>query len=181
MSKYEFFCGDIMKNTGISRRIDELGRIVIPKEIRDNLNINSLDSLDIYIDNGNIILTKMKNKDDYIHPVVAFMNAINTKNYSFLVIDSIEILYSNNNNYHKGMKLNKYFSDKLNSINKIETSHRTINELVDNINLNDDIYSIKLEAFNDNNIFIVILAPMISKEHKDLLELTNCFVNNIFN
>lgn len=170
-----------MKNTGVSRRIDELGRIVIPKEIRDNLNINSLDSLDIFIDNGNIILSKMKNMDDYIHPVVAFINTINTKNYSFLVIDSMEILYSNINDYQKGMKLNKYFSDKLNSINKIETSHRTINELVDNINLNNDIYSIKLEAYKDNDIYVVILAPMIAKEHKDLLELANSFINNIFN
>ena len=39
-----------MKATGIVRRIDELGRIVIPKEIRRNLNINDGDLLEIFLD-----------------------------------------------------------------------------------------------------------------------------------
>lgn len=39
-----------MKATGIVRRIDELGRIVIPKEIRRNLNIKDGDSLEIFLD-----------------------------------------------------------------------------------------------------------------------------------
>lgn len=37
-----------MKTTGIIRRIDELGRIVIPKEIRKNLRIKNGESLEIY-------------------------------------------------------------------------------------------------------------------------------------
>ncbi len=44
--------------SGITRRIDELGRIVIPKEIRKNLKIRSSDELDITIDGKNIILNK---------------------------------------------------------------------------------------------------------------------------
>ena len=47
-----------MKNTGVVRKIDELGRIVIPKEIRKVLKINSGDDLQIYIDNESIILKK---------------------------------------------------------------------------------------------------------------------------
>lgn len=47
-----------MKSTGVIRRIDELGRIVIPKEIRKNLNIREGENLEIIIDNNNIILTK---------------------------------------------------------------------------------------------------------------------------
>ena len=41
------FFGDKMKNTGVSRKIDELGRIVIPKEIRNSLDINSYDLIEI--------------------------------------------------------------------------------------------------------------------------------------
>lgn len=40
-----------MRATGIVRRIDDLGRIVIPKEIRRSLNIEEGDPLEIYIDN----------------------------------------------------------------------------------------------------------------------------------
>ena len=47
-----------MKSTGIIRRIDDLGRVVIPKEIRKNLNIKENDSLEIFIDGENIILKK---------------------------------------------------------------------------------------------------------------------------
>ena len=42
--------------TGIIRRIDELGRIVIPKEIRKSLRIKEGESLEILIDNEDIIL-----------------------------------------------------------------------------------------------------------------------------
>lgn len=48
-----------MKATGIVRRIDELGRIVIPKEIRKTLRIKDGENLEIYVDtNENIILKK---------------------------------------------------------------------------------------------------------------------------
>ncbi|MDD5865219.1 MAG: AbrB/MazE/SpoVT family DNA-binding domain-containing protein [bacterium] len=47
-----------MKSTGIIRRIDDLGRIVIPKEIRNLLNIQNDDNIEIYIENKNIILSK---------------------------------------------------------------------------------------------------------------------------
>ena len=48
-----------MKATGIVRRIDELGRIVIPKEIRRTLRIREGDPLEIYVDReGGVILKK---------------------------------------------------------------------------------------------------------------------------
>ncbi|MEG2002346.1 MAG: stage V sporulation T C-terminal domain-containing protein [Clostridia bacterium] len=47
-----------MKETGVTRRIDELGRIVIPKEIRKNLRIKNSDPLEFYVENSNIILKK---------------------------------------------------------------------------------------------------------------------------
>lgn len=48
-----------MKATGIIRRIDDLGRVVIPKEIRDNLRIRENDPMEIYVsDNGEVIFRK---------------------------------------------------------------------------------------------------------------------------
>ena len=47
-----------MKATGIVRRIDDLGRVVIPKEIRRTLRIREGDPLEIYTDNGGEVIFK---------------------------------------------------------------------------------------------------------------------------
>ena len=47
-----------MKTTGIVRRIDELGRIVIPKEMRKNLRIKTGDNLEIMVNDDTIVLKK---------------------------------------------------------------------------------------------------------------------------
>ena len=49
-----------MRFTGISRPIDELGRIVIPKEIRNALDMRPKDEIEIYIEDGNMIMKKAK-------------------------------------------------------------------------------------------------------------------------
>ena len=53
-----------MKSTGVIRRIDELGRIVIPKEIRRNLKIRDGESMEIFIDMDSIILKKYSRIED---------------------------------------------------------------------------------------------------------------------
>ncbi len=47
-----------MKSTGIVRNIDELGRIVVPKELRKKLGIANTDPVEIYVEDNKIILTK---------------------------------------------------------------------------------------------------------------------------
>jgi AbrB family transcriptional regulator, transcriptional pleiotropic regulator of transition state genes len=47
-----------MKSTGIVRKVDELGRVVIPIELRRTLDIAEKDPLEIYVDGDRIILRK---------------------------------------------------------------------------------------------------------------------------
>ena len=54
-----------MKSTGIVRNIDELGRVVVPKELRKKLGIANTDPVEIYVEGEKIILTKY-------HPVCHF-------------------------------------------------------------------------------------------------------------
>ena len=49
-----------MKATGIVRNLDELGRIVIPKEIRKKLKIEQKDPIEIFIDGNSIVLKKFE-------------------------------------------------------------------------------------------------------------------------
>jgi AbrB family transcriptional regulator, transcriptional pleiotropic regulator of transition state genes len=50
--------GSLMKSTGIVRKVDELGRVVIPIELRRTLDINIKDPLEIYVDNDKVVLKK---------------------------------------------------------------------------------------------------------------------------
>lgn len=49
-----------MKATGITRQIDGLGRIVLPKELRNSFEINTNDALEIYTEDDKIILRKLQ-------------------------------------------------------------------------------------------------------------------------
>lgn len=52
-----------MKNTGVVRKVDELGRVVIPIEIRNKFQIEEHTELEILVSHGNIILHKSNDKE----------------------------------------------------------------------------------------------------------------------
>lgn len=63
MSKFVDVCMRIeremkLKSTGIVRKVDELGRVVLPIELRRTLNIAEKDALEIYVDGETVILKK---------------------------------------------------------------------------------------------------------------------------
>ncbi|MGI6488264.1 MAG: AbrB/MazE/SpoVT family DNA-binding domain-containing protein [Syntrophomonadaceae bacterium] len=65
----------MLKSTGVVRKVDELGRIVIPIELRRTMGIEEKDALEIYVDNEKIILKKYE-------PACIFCgNAENVQNY----------------------------------------------------------------------------------------------------
>ena len=47
-----------MKSTGIVRKLDQLGRIVIPKELRTTFDIKETDPIEIFVDGTDIVLRK---------------------------------------------------------------------------------------------------------------------------
>jgi len=64
-----------LKATSIVRKVDELGRVVIPIQLRRTLGIDDKDSLEIYVDNENIILKKYE-------PTCVFCgNTVNVQQY----------------------------------------------------------------------------------------------------
>ena len=64
-----------MKSTGIVRKVDELGRVVLPIELRRTLDIAEKDALEIYVDGATIILKK------YDPACIFFDNAKDIKAY----------------------------------------------------------------------------------------------------
>lgn len=63
-----------MKATGIVRKVDELGRIVLPKELRQTMGIRTGDPMEIYTDGKGIILRKYA-------PGCAFCGSVNGIRY----------------------------------------------------------------------------------------------------
>lgn len=66
-----------MKTTGVIRRIDELGRIVIPKEIRKNLRIKNGESLEFFLDGDYIMLKKFSQIESLENVSVDYVEAFN--------------------------------------------------------------------------------------------------------
>ena len=63
-----------MKSTGIVRRLDDLGRIVIPKEIRNSLKFMEGDALELFVENHSLILKKYDNNDEIAQNCADWVN-----------------------------------------------------------------------------------------------------------
>lgn len=84
-----------MKSTGVVRRIDELGRIVIPKEIRRNLNLRDGENVEIFTENDAIILKKynrMSSNSELANSLCELIN--NLFNYKIIITDREKVLAS---------------------------------------------------------------------------------------
>ena len=106
-----------MKNTGIIRKIDELGRIVIPKEIRQTMRINNYDDLAFFIEDDTIVLKKY-----------SVLNSL--KSESDLIVSSVDDL----------VDCLIYISDKEKIITKGDIENEELPEIFINILLERKIY-----------------------------------------
>lgn len=144
---------------GISRKIDELGRIVVPKEIRNNLNINVNDELEIYVNDNKIILEKYSKLENIKEFIIKLIKDIkNVNGMKILVTDKDKIIDSNelitnelkkiieNNVNKENIKLK--LTDKLEitcSINIIKENYSPIGAV---ITISDNIKEIDLKIAN---------------------------------
>lgn len=98
-----------MKSTGITRRIDELGRIVIPKEIRKNLRLKDGESLEIFINNEDIVLKKFSKMGDMGEVFNDYVNIVNSLTGSTILITDTEKVISSS----KEQYINEKISDQI--------------------------------------------------------------------
>ena len=97
---------------GQIKRIDELGRIVIPKDIRKRLSIKTNDTLEIGMDGDKIVLNKriaIKEYNDYVKTLLTILT-----NYS-----GIKFLATNNTDI-EGFEVKKYINMSLYEMDKVK-------------------------------------------------------------
>ena len=86
-----------MKPTGIVRKIDELGRIVLPKEMRKCLNINTGDDFQIRLEDEKIILEKYSYLKNYEQEILSIINCfISETTYDISLVVNGKIINKNN-------------------------------------------------------------------------------------
>ena len=145
-----------MNTSGIIRKIDELGRIVLPKELRRHLNINPGDDFQILLSEDKIILEKYSylksNEKDIVKVINGF---IETSNDKILLIINNEIVNRNND---------KILPEIIQIINKREIyrnneikNYKITNSVIENgriliypLVLNSDLYGALIIVSIDN-------------------------------
>ena len=168
-----------MKATGIIRRIDDLGRIVIPKEIRKQLKITEGENMEIFIDdNEHIILKKYSN----LKNVEDIARKITDSIYSFLknniiITDNTSVIAVSGKN--KKDLINKDISNNLLKIIKKRENivERNVN-IVDNIEINGN-YKINMITNNGdvNGLLIFIKEEEKTKEEEKIIDLETKFLS----
>ena len=104
---------------GQIKRIDELGRIVIPKDIRKRLSIKTNDTLEIGMDGDKIVLNKriaIKEYNDYVKTLLTILT--NYSGIKFLATNREDIIFNNTDT--EGFEVKKYINMSLYEMDKVK-------------------------------------------------------------
>lgn len=171
-----------MKTTGIIRRIDELGRIVIPKEIRKNLRIKDGENLEISIDDKSIILKKyslMKKIEDFAQ---SFTDGIYLYIKKNIIITNRDSIIAVSGSLRKEY-LNQEISSQLNKfIDRRENIHEKYVkkiEIIEGLEL-EGTYAISTIVVNGDSAGLVIIfddVDAISEEEYRVIQIFSNFLS----
>ncbi len=153
-----------MKSTGVVRRIDELGRIVIPKEIRRNLGIRDGENIEIFTENDSIILKKYYRMSTNIDLANHLCELIyNNFNYKILITDREKIIAHAGIGYDlKERLLNQEF---LQIIEERETKTKESTSItIGEYTLNGNFAYIPIISLNDSIGLVIIYSENPIKE-----------------
>ncbi len=134
-----------MKSTGITRRIDDLGRIVIPKEIRKNLKIKENEVLEIFINNDEIILKKFSPFNDLEKVLSDYIKVINDMTGNDVIItDRDKVILSSKRLEEKllNKKLSEYVNDLIENRSIFLSNDMKGIEVIDNEKIKQNYYFI---------------------------------------
>lgn len=170
-----------MKATGVVRRIDDLGRIVIPKEIRRNFKINEGDSLEIFVESNSIIFKKYSLLDDMVENAFDLVDAV------FKVYDKNIIITNKEKVIASPKNLNNDYNDKeLSSIVKEQIQNRSeflSNEdslIVINGPSSSSYFLIPILINSDSIGSVILLDTNIQEEDKNLVRfITSILIKRI--
>lgn len=169
-----------MKETGIIRHLDDLGRIVIPKEIRKKLKIQNGDMVEIFTDGDTVILKKYNPLSLDILPIKAFINALKHEYHSDVIIcDKNRVIYSTVSDIQEGSSLKDEFVSKVdNLVDKELTKHISL-EITDGKILGQNAYISKIYGNYEDYGYVIVLDAYIKKREIELSNIIIGFLSEI--
>jgi len=148
-----------METTGVVRRIDDLGRVVIPKEIRRTLGIKDGTSLEIFVDKDMVALKKHSSMNNLSHFAEVYVDSIyNTLKRDIIITDRDNIIACAGSfkKEYLMQPISNYIEDCINKrINIIETDKKEIN--IVNYKSNNCSYIINTIIANGDSIGLIII------------------------
>lgn len=167
-----------MKTTGITRRIDELGRIVIPKEIRKNMHLKTGELLEIYLNDSETIMLKKhsiinKNQEFLNHYVKTLASKVDCNVY---ITNLSDVIFSNDYDV-VGEKISNELEEfitngvNFNNLDKISiTKNLTLENMfqVFPLSPNGDLSGLMIIHFKQNNL----------KERDDIIKFSTAFIES---
>ena len=168
-----------MKTTGVVRRIDDLGRIVIPKEIRRTLRIHDGESLEIFVDNEIITLKKYSSLNELANVSKILVESINKEiNKDIIITDRDNVIAASGVNKKKYM--GKNISSYLENVINDRKSVHIFNEKVKIVDVEEDcnyiIYPIIANGDAVGSAIIVSLENNISESEEKLIKIVAEFL-----
>ena len=172
-----------MKATGVIRRIDDLGRVVIPKEIRKNLRIKNGDNLEIYInEEDNIILKRFNQIDKQKDLAEAMCKTISSQlKKNILITNTNEVIAA------EGTTLKKHLNYQLSEdllkliINRkeiITEDQTTITVTKDKIETGYYVIIPTIANSDVIGLIIMLSTTKITKEEEELIKIASKFLSN---
>lgn len=170
-----------MKATGVVRRIDDLGRIVIPKEIRKSLRIREGDSLEIYTDGSDsIILKKYSHVENINNFIIQYVEAVYSSSKRDIIVTDTERIIAAAGNFRKdlvGKKITSSLDEKIQrrTLQKFEKGENL--EVADNFVIGQSAVLKPITVYGDIiGATIVIGENSIGDIEKSLVEISSIFI-----
>lgn len=171
-----------MKSTGITRRIDDLGRIVIPKEIRKNLKIKENEVLEIFINNDEIILKKFSPFNDSEKVLSDYIKVINDMTGNDVIItDRDKVILSSKKLEERliNKKLSEYVNDLMENRSTFLSNDMKGIEVIDNEKIKQNYYFIPFIIDSDVvGSIIMFSSKEIDENSKSLLLIASKLLVN---
>lgn len=154
-----------MKKTGITRKLDELGRIVIPKEIRTNFKIEEGDQIEFYLNDDEITIKKpssLKGLDNEIYKLFQIYNLKFHNSISIVELQETILSYGKDTNKIKESLKSLNFK-QFNTKTLMRYKHENENFVIANIEHNKFliIHELKPSTQLDSSIINFILDYLI--------------------
>ena len=168
---------------GIVRRIDELGRIVIPKEIRKSLRIKNGDNLEVIVNGEEILLRKYSQIDNITDMAQLYAESFfNVLKYNIIITDTDKVVACAGNLQKK--YLNMQISEKIEEM--IMRRDNSVSRKKSDIEISPGVYecgyytTATINHNGDSIGMVVILSndtPLLEQEEKLSLILANMLSN----